>query len=532
MTDVIVIGGGPGGSAVATLLARWGYKVALLEREKFPRGHVGESLLPASMPVLQELGVLGQIEKENFPKKYGATMVWGRDTAPWSWYFRETNRTHPHSYQVTRPRFDQILLENARESGVHVHEGCNVVDVLDDRSSGRVTGVRYRSEAGNTTALNARYVVDASGQSALLARSLNLREWDPHFQNLAVYGYYRGAGRLPSPDETNILVEAYRHGWMWAIPLKDGLTSVGAVVDSQVGQSALAELGVPGFLRDQITQAELTESMLSGATIVDGPHVIRDWSYTTREMVGEGWILVGDAACFVDPLFSSGVHLALTSAVMAAAYVHAVDEDPTMKGPAAKVFEQLYRKEYSHFRELARLFYASNRTAESYFWHARRILRDTDADARESFIRAVAGQPPRGYERAVLSRGEMPPEVAELFGRTASDRRIKQARVNQGLSLDLVPKLADGAELERRPILADGGFQWSIVLSTRLRPEGVPLSDFVARLVNQFDGLKDASTILENLTAGMPDPEQTRFAGETAMNALGILYIDGVVDLH
>ncbi|MCH7802032.1 MAG: tryptophan 7-halogenase [Chloroflexi bacterium] len=530
MPDVIVIGGGPGGSTAATFLARRGHSVVLLERDIFPRDHVGESLLPASMPVLEELGVLRQIEAENFPKKFGATMVWGKDDKPWSWYFRETNRTYPHSYQVSRPRFDQILLENSRTSGVDVREGFQVIEAMTDEDTGAVRGARYRDDDGTVNVLEAGFVIDASGQSTLLAHAMSLRQWDSFFQNLAVYAYYRGGKRLPNPDETNIFIESYQQGWTWTIPLKDGMTSVGAVVDSEVGQSSLSALGPAEFLKGQIAQTLRTRKMLSDAELVDGPHVIRDWSYTTNRMVGDGWILVGDAACFVDPLFSSGVHLALMSGVMAAAYVHAAHDDSTMRVPAGQVYEQLYRKEYAHFRELASLFYASNRTAESYFWQARRILGDTDLSARESFIRAVAGQPPRGYERAVLSRGELPSEIAEMFDGAESDRRLREARIAQGLSPNLVPHLAEGAKLERRPIFAEGEFQWSMVLSSPMRPEGTPLSNFVAALVKQVDGQRNIGQIIERLTQGVDDTEQVKQAEDAALNALGILYVDGAVE--
>ena len=309
MPDAVIIGGGPGGGTAATLLTRRGYSVVLLEREIFPRAHVGESLLPASMPVLEELGVLGQIESENFPKKYGATMVWGRDDTPWSWYFRETNRTYPYAYQVSRPRFDQILLDNAKSSGVDVRENCNVFETLSDSESGAIHGVRYRRDSGIVESVEADFVMDASGQSALLARSMNLRTWDTFFQNLAVYGYYRGAKRLPSPDETNIFIESYGQGWTWTIPLKDGLASVGAIVDSESAQAMLADIGPDEFLRQQISQTARTNDMLSDAELTGAPRVVRDWSYTTNRMVGDGWILLGDAACFVDPLFSSGVNV-------------------------------------------------------------------------------------------------------------------------------------------------------------------------------------------------------------------------------
>jgi 2-polyprenyl-6-methoxyphenol hydroxylase-like FAD-dependent oxidoreductase len=420
-------------------------------------------------------------------------------------------------------------LENARATGVDIREGANAFEAITDQDHA-VRGVRYRREDGEVVAVEAGTVVDASGQSALLARAMNLRTWDTFFQNLAVYAYYRGAKRLPSPDETNIFIESYEQGWTWTIPLKDDLASVGAIVDSEAGQSILTELGPSEFLKRQISQTVRTADMLSNAELMDGPHVIRDWSYTTNRMVGDGWILLGDAACFVDPLFSSGVHLALMSAVMAAACIHAGKTDPTMRVPAGMVYEQLYRKEYAHFRELASLFYASNRTEESYYWQARRLLGDTDVGARESFIRAVAGQPPRGYERAVLSRGELPFDISDMFAGVESDKRLREARVESGLTPDLVPRMADEARLERRPIFAEGEFQWSIVLASPARPEGAPLSNFVAALVNQVDGQRNIGQILAAFTEGVEDPEQVKQAREMALNAIGILYVDGAID--
>ena len=526
--DVVVVGGGPGGSTAATFLARNGYDVVLLERERFPRDHVGESLLPASVPVLKELGVLPLIEEEGFLRKWGATMVWGRDSVPWSWYFRETNRTYPHAYQVWRPRFDQILLDNARAEGVDVREGRAATGVLWDEGAAR--GVRYRTDDGSEGVVEAEFLLDASGQAGLVSRALGLRRWDTFFRNLAVYGYYRGAERLPDPDETNIFIESYPGGWTWNIPLANGLASVGAVVDSDTAQRGIADSGLSGFFEEQVGLAPHTSRMLAEAELASGPFVVKDWSYTSERLVGDGWVLLGDAACFVDPLFSSGVHLALMSAVLAAAYVHAVRTDVTMRGPAAEAYGQLYRKEYLHFRELARLFYATNRTVDSYFWEARRIVGGEEESPRESFIRAVAGQPPEGYERVVLGHGVLPPDVARTLDRVETDRSQRAAAVADGLSLGGAPRLAEGCRLDRAPVFADGEFQWSAVLATPDRPEGVALSDLVAKVVSLVDGRRTVGDVLHWVSRGVDGAEARATARESTLTALTILYIDGAIE--
>lgn len=527
--DAVVIGGGPGGSTTATLLARKGWRVALLERERFPRPHVGESLLPASMPVLEELGVLGQVEAMGFPKKWGATMLWGREHEPWSWYFSETNRTYPHAYQVWRPTFDKILLDNARSCGVQVREGCQVTSVKV--GTGQPNSVDYRTEGGSTETIEAEWIVDASGQSAIVGRALGLRRWDERFRNMAVFGYFEGSERLPEPDESNIFIESYADGWVWNIPLWRGLNSVGIVVDSEQGSYEIAEHGVDGYFRRQLDSTSLSRNMLSSARPVDGPTVVKDWSYTSSETVGDGWILVGDAACFVDPLFSSGVHLAMMSAVMAAAYLDASRSDPSMRGPAAQVYQELYHTEYSHFRELAALFYASNRTVESYFWESRRILGDPeDAEARQSFIRAVAGQSARGYERAVLSRGALPEEFSRSVRAVEFERDEKAKGFNSGASLEDVPVLVRGSAVDRRPIFADGQFQWSDVLISLQRPEGVAVSPFVTNLVSEIDGNRNVRKIIERIAANASGQGDDDRVAQAVLSTLKILTVDGLIE--
>jgi len=528
---IIVIGGGPAGSCVSALLARQGLAVVLLERERFPRPHVGESLLPASIPILDDLGVLDEVKRAGFTVKRGATMIWGADRDPWSWHFSETNASNPTSYQVWRPEFDAILLNNARRLGVDVREGWPATGVVFD-DNGTAVAVRCRptdesaDDSGGAIELPARYVVDASGQGGLLARQLGLRRWDDFFRNLAVYGYYQGGERLPVPDQGNILIESQADGWLWHIPLRDGWASVGAVVDAVSGQRGIRELGPQGFLESQIAAAPQLAEMLASARFVSGPEVLRDWSYRCQSLHGPGYILVGDAGCFIDPLFSSGVHLALTSATLAAAAVASALEDPTIAGPAGQVYQQLYYKEYGHFRELARLFYSSNRTADSYFWEARRLLDDDPSlTPRQSFIQAVAGQPPRGYERAVLSHGLAPAAFGDSIAAVESER---QRRQEQGLPPDVPLRLGEGVRLQRQPMLAGDRFVWGVGLVTDGHPEGLPCSALVAQLLTRLNGKRTTIDAIADLCNGM-DAATIRQVEPAARQALEILYVDGAI---
>jgi len=528
--DVVVIGGGPGGSTTATMLARKGWQVLLFERDVFPREHVGESLLPASLPVLEELGVLPAVQAAGFLPKQGATMVWGRDRTPWSWYFRETNQQYPHAYQVWRPHFDHLLLDNSRANGVDVREGHQVVDVMFD--AGRATGVRYTASGRTSGVAQARFVVDASGQGALLGRKLQVRQWDPFFQNLAVYGYFTGAQRLPEPDETNIFIESYAHGWFWHIPLHTGWMSVGAVVDSEIGQAGLSRSGPDGFLREQMAQAPATSRMLQQAELISGPFVTKDWSYVSDEVVGDGYILVGDAACFVDPLFSAGVHLALTAGVLAAAYVTTALKDPSMREAAGQVYKELYYKEYDHFRAMAQLFYASNRTVDSYFWEARQLLGAPEAlSPRHAFIRGVAGQPPRGYERVVLDQGHAPDAFVDSLRLVESERVERRQRWEQGLThlYEAVPQLAADVHVQRKPVIAAGEFVWGDVLINASYPEGLPCSRLVAILVSRIDGQRSVAELLAQLCEGSEAAQSEKIVA-SVLATLRILYVDGTVE--
>ena len=531
--DVIVIGGGPAGSAAATMLALKGWQVTVLEREQFPRDHVGESLLPASIPVLEELGALPAVESAGFLPKYGATMVWGSGDAPWSWYFKETSQRYAHSYQVWRPQFDQILLDNAKAQGVSVLEGHHVTEVIFD--GGEAVGVEFTNTDGDTGEGQARFIVDASGQSTLLARHLESKEWDPFFQNLSVYAYFTGAKPLPEPDQNNIFIESYRYGWLWTIPLHTGRSSVGVVVDSKTGQEGIQQNGAKAFLQAQLAQSSHTRAMLENAKMDSEPAVVMDWSYTAGKMYGPGYILAGDAACFVDPLFSSGVHLALMSGVLAAAYVTTALNNPSMAEEAGEVYQELYLKEYNQFREMARLFYSSNLSAESYFWEARRITNSDEYSPRHSFIQAVAGQPPRGYERVVLDRGQAPEEFIESV-RTVETERLARTQWLAALAADpqrnqilnAVPRLAEGVQVQRKPVLAEGEFVPGQVLNTVSQPEGTPCSPLVAAVIGEIDGQKSVADIVDGMGQHLDQAAHAQLE-EAVSRTIEILYVDGTV---
>jgi flavin-dependent dehydrogenase len=530
--DVVVIGGGPGGSTAATMLARQGLRVLLLERDHFPRPHVGESLLPASMPILEELGVAEAIAEAGFLKKWGASMVWGVDPVPWSWRFEEASPQYPHSYQVDRAEFDRLLLDNARSHGVEVREGHRVTEVTFNGD--RATGLRALDGDGQALTVEAGFVVDASGQAALIGRERDLREWDDFFRNLAVYGYYSGVARLDGQDESNILVEAIEDGWCWTIPLNrpphERVASVGVVLDAERAAAAIEAGEVEAYYRSRLAQAAKTSQLLSGAELIEGPLVERDWSYSSRQFVGDGYVLVGDAACFVDPLFSSGVHLAMNSAVLAAAYVTSALADEELMVAAAPVYEQLYRTQYRHFHELAKLFYSSNRTHDSYFWEARRVTDAEEYSPRHAFIRAVAGQPPVAYERAVLDHGVAP----EAFTTSVSDleagrtERMAELRELGEALIEATPELDARIVAERRPVLGQGSFEWGHAIVSPAHPEGVPCSQLVAELVRRIDGERSLHEIAASMVSELGATVGPALDGALA-SAAGILYIDGTI---
>jgi flavin-dependent dehydrogenase len=315
--DVVVIGGGPAGSTTATLLAQQGLRVEVFEREKFPRFHIGESLIPETYWVLKRLGMLEKMQKSHFTKKHSVQFVnaSGKLSAPFYFY---DNKPHECSqtWQVVRSEFDQMLLENAREHGAIAHEGVRVLDVLFEGS--RAVGIKVKAEDGEVREVRAKVVVDASGQAGLIQNRLRLRVWDPILNKGAIWTYWKGAYRDTGRDEgaTMVLQTPSRNGWFWYIPLHDDTVSVGVVAPFDYlfkGRGPYAET-----YEEEVANCPAVKDRVSKATRVTGHFATKDYSYRATEVAGDGWVLVGDAFGFLDPLYSSGVLLALRSGEMAA----------------------------------------------------------------------------------------------------------------------------------------------------------------------------------------------------------------------
>jgi halogenation protein CepH len=390
--DAIVIGGGPAGSTAAGFLARAGARVALFEKDRFPRYHIGESLLSATLPILEELGALPAIAGAGFVRKPGGTFLWGRSERPWSFFFREDPGGRPHAFHVVRSQFDEILLRHAAALGAEVREQRIVREVAYDPLR-RSAEVRF-ADAGGERSAHTSFVIDASGQSALLGRRDRLRQFDPFFKNLAVFAYFEDAEALCGEAAGNILSVAFPDGWFWFIPLHDGTTSVGAVVDAR--RFAAQAAGAPDDLyRRLIAACAPLAARLRRARLASPVRVIRDYSYCSRRFYGPGYLLAGDAACFIDPVFSTGVHLACLSGYLAArALGSLLGANGSLPDAAAALrdYDERYRAAYERYLSFLTFFYDHHADPDSYFWQARKILAAPESmRARTSFVRLVSG---------------------------------------------------------------------------------------------------------------------------------------------
>lgn len=317
--QVVVIGGGPAGSTVSTLLAQKGVRVVLFEREHFPRFHIGESLIPQTFWVLERLGMLPKMTASPFVKKYSVQFVNQHGKLSEPFYFVD-HKPHESSqtWQVLREEFDTMLLENARSHGVEVHEGARVLEVVFDKE--KAVGVRVVTEDGRERVINAQVVVDAGGQSALIMDRLKLRVWDPILKKAALWTYWQGAFRDTGKDEGATIVAQTKgkKGWFWYIPQHNDVVSVGVVAAYDYLFKDRPGKDHEAIYWEEVDRCPGIKPRIENAKRVGPYRAAKEYSYRSKKAAGDGWVLAGDAFGFLDPLYSSGVLMALTSGGMAA----------------------------------------------------------------------------------------------------------------------------------------------------------------------------------------------------------------------
>ncbi|THJ22187.1 MAG: NAD(P)/FAD-dependent oxidoreductase [Nitrospira sp. CG24D] len=374
--DVLVVGGGPAGSTISSLLTEQGWNVHILEKDPHPRFHIGESLLPQSLPILKQLGVLTEVEQIGIIK-YGAEMISHRYGRSHMYYFSKAfDESQPYAFEVKRSEFDAILLKNAISKGVTVHEGVKAQRV--EFRPGQSSLIHTEDREGRPGIWNAKFVVDASGRDTFLSNQLGGKRRSQQHSSAAIFGHFEGVGRLPGKDEGNITAGWLNDGWCWLIPFKDGTTSVGVVCPPDYIKSRTVPLDQ--FLLDTLRQSPPIAQRMERAKPLTQTYAAANFSYRRDTMSGDGYLMVGDAFAFIDPVFSSGVHLALNSGTR-----------------GAKVVDAYLRKspEYTaHLQEFERMV---RRGIKTFSWFIHRF----NQPAFQSMF--VSTRRPPKIERAVLS---------------------------------------------------------------------------------------------------------------------------------
>lgn len=396
MTKVLVIGGGPGGATAATLLAQSGCEVELLEKERFPRYHIGESLASSCRALLKHTGAAERIDTLGFPVKTGGLFRWGAES-DWIVDWSELFTDDASSWQVNRAEFDNELLEHAREQGVVVNECANVRSI--EFEGKRPVSAQWSSGSDRGASRTSRFdfLIDASGRAGIVStKYLKNRSQHEIFQNVAIWGYWKGVKLLPDTPSGGINIVSHPRGWYWVIPLKDGEFSIGFVTHRDLFREDRAryynttELYLT-YLSDSPTIAEQVSDTEFGGRV----RVEQDYSYVADSFCGPGYYLVGDAACFLDPLLSTGVHLALYSSTLAAAAILSEVRNEIVPSQAQSFYESMFRGAYARLLSLVSGVYEKYAGKRNYFWLAHELVHEKDrlstiAD-RAAFVELVAG---------------------------------------------------------------------------------------------------------------------------------------------
>ncbi|WP_439627956.1 NAD(P)/FAD-dependent oxidoreductase [Gemmata sp.] len=356
--DVVVVGGGPSGSTVATILAQKGLSVELFERDHFPRFHIGESMIPNTYYAIERTGLLAKMKGSHFVKKHSVQFVDQKGRLSEPFYFAD-NKPHESSqtWQVRRSEFDTLALNHARENRVKVSEGARVHEVIFEGT--QAVGVRVKPEDGPEREVRSKVVIDASGQSTLIIDRFGLREWDPQLKKAALWTYWKGAYRDTGKDEgaTIVIQTEGKKGWFWYIPLHDDVISVGVVADHDYLLKNRDSKDPETIYFEEVAKAPGVQPRIKDATRCDIFRIQKEYTYRAKQAAGNGWCLVGDAFGFLDPLYSSGLLLAMTSGSMAADAITEAFAKQDFSEAQLRTWEKPYLQGMDRIRRLVCEFY-------------------------------------------------------------------------------------------------------------------------------------------------------------------------------
>jgi flavin-dependent dehydrogenase len=389
-TKVLVIGGGPAGATTAGFLAREGVEVTLVDREVFPRYHIGESLLPSCLEILGLMGARQLFDSYGFQRKPGAYFNWKGET--WALDFGELGGSYRYSYQVRREEFDYLLLRHARSQGARVHEGVTVRELQFDEGRPR-RAVCTEKGSDKRSTIEFDFLVDASGRQGIMSTHyLDNRQYHNIFRNIAAWGYWEDVAWPADCAEGAIIVSSIPDGWWWGIPLSDGRVSVGVVMHRDAFTKARKTRSLEQFYDDAIAMSPVIEDLTKDARLVTSIKTEQDYSYTSDRFAGSGFFLAGDSACFLDPLLSTGVHLAMYSGMLSAASIASILRGEVTEEEASTYYGNSYRQAYLRFLVFVQTFYEAHGKL-GYYSKADELSHYTvkTGDIRRAFLNLVSG---------------------------------------------------------------------------------------------------------------------------------------------